>query len=53
MALMQMLSLTLRAVKTNFEKKNQKTNALVLQLQKKLEKYHNTLVVSYEFPFML
>ena len=29
-----------------FEKKNQKTNALVAQLQKKLEKYHNTVTVS-------
>lgn len=30
--------------KAVFEKKNQKTNALIAQLQKKLEKYHNTLM---------
>ncbi|KAJ7389095.1 Transmembrane and coiled-coil domains protein 2 [Desmophyllum pertusum] len=30
--------------KAVFEKKNQKTNSLVAQLQKKLEKYHNTLM---------
>lgn len=30
--------------KSVFEKKNQKTNSLVAQLQKKLEKYHNTLM---------
>ena len=38
-----LFSFLLRAV---FEKKNQKTNTLVGQLQKKLEKYHNTLTVS-------
>ncbi|PFX16322.1 Transmembrane and coiled-coil domains protein 1 [Stylophora pistillata] len=30
--------------KAVFEKKNQKNNTLVAQLQKKLEKYHNTLI---------
>ncbi|KAM7428800.1 transmembrane and coiled-coil [Porites harrisoni] len=30
--------------KTQFEKKNQKTNSHIAQLQKKLEKYHNTLM---------
>ncbi|XP_078384307.1 transmembrane and coiled-coil domain protein 3-like isoform X2 [Oculina patagonica] len=30
--------------KAVFEKKNQKTNSLIAQLQKKLEKYHNTLM---------
>ena len=38
-----MLALSLR---TLFEKKNQKTNSHIQQLQKKLEKYHNTLMVS-------
>ncbi|XP_048590068.1 transmembrane and coiled-coil domains protein 1 isoform X2 [Nematostella vectensis] len=31
-------------VKTNFERKNQKTNATISQLQRKLQKYHKALV---------
>ena len=33
-------------VKMLFEKKNQKTNSTISQLQKKLGKYHRALVVS-------
>ena len=35
-----------RAVKLTFEKKNQKTNASINHLRKKLEKYHKAVLVS-------